>query len=194
MTEPKKQPVNEPTDEPTLAEPTLAEKLDRSVADYRAKDERFVESMLEPGETVQQFYPAARTGPHFLGLQALWGVPVFLLAAALVVPLSVLAAALIVVASMVAGAGVILRWPTVDVLLTDRRVFVLRASPWRRVLSFSPRDDVRAHWVSDAAVVLDLPAGPISLRPLSWIRAYYEDLPAQFGAPAATSHDDGPTA
>ncbi|HEX7521551.1 MAG TPA: hypothetical protein VF441_05760 [Acidimicrobiia bacterium] len=72
--------------------------------------------------------------------------------------------------------------------------FVLRASPWRRVMSSSPRRDVRAHWVSDAVIVLDLPAGPMSLRPLRWIRAYYEDLPAQFGAPAVTSHDGGPTA
>lgn len=190
--------MEEPTDEPTPDEapdePTLAEKLDRSVASYRAKDEQFVQPQLEPGEAVQRFYPAARTGPHFFGLQALWGVPVLWLVAALVVPLSAVAAGLIVVASVVAGAGAILWWPTVDLLLTDRRLFVLRASPWRRVMSSSPRADVRAHWASDAVIVLGLPAGPMSLRPLSWIRAYYEDLPAQFGAPAATSHDDGPTA
>jgi hypothetical protein len=181
--------VREPADEPTLAE-----KLDRSVANYRAKDEQFVQPELEPGEAAQQFYPAARTGPHFFGYQPLWVLPVFWLVAAVVAQLSVLAAVLIVVASIVAGAGVIVRWPTVDLLLTDRRLFVLRASPWRRVMSSSPRRDVRAHWVSDAVVVLDLPAGPMSLRPLRWIRAYYEDLSAQFGAPAATSHDDGPTA
>jgi hypothetical protein len=174
--------------------PTLAAKLDRSVANYRAKDERFVQPRLEPGETVQHFYPAARKGPHFWVYRALWGLPVFWIAAYLVAQVNVPAAAIIVLASIVAGAVVILRYPMVDLLLTDRRLFVLRASPRRRVLSSSPRLGVRAQWVSDTTIVLDTPAGPMSLRPLSWIRSYYADLPAQFGAPSATSHGEGPTA